>query len=90
MGLAHQNAELTRARFAFALDQPGVVTAGHERLVSALAQLLDAMGISEARSRAEAISDYSDGLALHLLTARTGQDLDTATVARNILRLLEG
>ncbi len=31
MGLAHENAELTRARFAFALDQPDVVAAGHER-----------------------------------------------------------
>ncbi len=90
MGLAHENAELTRARFAFALDQPDVVAAGHERLVSALAQLLGAMGIAEARARAEAISDYSDGLAMHLLTARKGQHTDSATVARNVRRLLEG
>ena len=90
MGLARENAELTRARFVFALDQPEVVAAGHERLVHALAQLLESMGIAEARGRAEAISDYSDGLALHLLTARKGQDIDTAAVARSILRLLEG
>lgn len=90
MGLAHENAELTRARFAFALDQPDVVAAGHERLVSALAQLLGAMGIPEARARAEAISDYSDGLAMHLLTARKGQHTDSAMVARNVRRLLEG
>jgi hypothetical protein len=66
------------------------VAAGHERLVAALAQLLEAMGISEARTRAEAVSDYSDGLAMHLLTARKGQDIDSATVARSIRRLLEG
>lgn len=90
MGLAHENAELTRARFVFALDQPAVVAAGHERLVSALARLLEAMDITEPRARAEAVSDYSDGLVLHLLTAREGQDFDTATVARSIRRLLEG
>ncbi|SDW48480.1 transcriptional regulator, TetR family [Arthrobacter sp. cf158] len=90
IGLAHENAELTRARFVLALDQPEVVAAGHERLVSALAQLLQGMGMPEARTRAEAVSDYSDGLALHLLTARKGQGIDTAAVARSIQRLLEG
>jgi DNA-binding transcriptional regulator YbjK len=90
MGLAQGNSDLTRARFILALDQPEVVAAGHERLVSALAQLLEAMKIPEARARAEAVSDYSDGLALHQLTARKGKDLDTATVARSIRRLLEG
>ncbi|MFE4195184.1 TetR/AcrR family transcriptional regulator [Paenarthrobacter sp. NPDC056912] len=90
MGLAHENAELTRARFVFALDQPEVVAAGHERLVSALAQLLDTMGIPESRARAEAVSDYSDGLALHLLTARQGQRIDRSTVAATVRRLLEG
>ncbi|GAA3280314.1 TetR/AcrR family transcriptional regulator [Paenarthrobacter aurescens] len=90
LGLAKENAQLTRARFAFALDQPEVVAAGHERLVWSLAHLLEALSIPEARARAEAVSDYSDGLAMHLLTARKGQDIDTATVARNIRRLLEG
>ncbi|MCP1414281.1 TetR/AcrR family transcriptional regulator [Paenarthrobacter sp. A20] len=90
MGLAGENAELTRARFVFALDQPEVVADGHERLVAALAQLLEAMEIPEARARAEAVSDYSDGLALHLLTARKGQVKDRSEVARTIERLLEG
>lgn len=90
LGLAYDNSELTRARFVFALDQPEVVAAGHERLVSALAQLLEAMEIPDARARAEAVSDYSDGLALHLLTARKGQVMDRATVTGNIRRLLEG
>ncbi len=90
MGLAGENAELTRARFVFALDQPEVVADGHERLVTALAQLLEAMHIPEARARAEAVSDYGDGLALHLLTARKGQVMDRSEVARNIRRLLEG
>ncbi|MDI2033082.1 TetR/AcrR family transcriptional regulator [Paenarthrobacter nitroguajacolicus] len=90
MGLAKENAGLTRARFVFALDQPAVVAAGHERLVSALAQLLESMGVPESRARAEAVSDYCDGLVLHLLTARQGQDFDKAAVARSIQRLLEG
>jgi len=90
MGLAQENSGLTRARFVFALDQPEVVADGHERLVSALAHLLEGMGIPDARARAEAVSDYSDGLALHLLTARKGQDVDKAAVARTIQRLLEG
>jgi len=90
LGLARENGEITRARFAFALDQPDVVAAGHERLVAGLAQLLDAMGIPESRARAEAVSDYSDGLAMHLLTSRKGQQIDSPTVARSIQRLLEG
>ncbi|MCT9867835.1 TetR/AcrR family transcriptional regulator [Paenarthrobacter aurescens] len=90
MRLATENADLTRARFVFALDQPEMVAAGHERLVSALAQLLEAMAIPDARARAEAVSDYSDGQALHLLTARKGRIMDRATVTRNIQRLLEG
>ncbi|MDD7836886.1 MULTISPECIES: TetR/AcrR family transcriptional regulator [Paenarthrobacter] len=89
MGLAQENAGLTRARFVFALDQPEVVAAGHERLVSALAQLLEAMGVTEPRARAEAVSDYSDGLVLHLLTSRKGQGISKERVAENIQRLLE-
>lgn len=90
MGLTDTNAPLTRARFVFALDQPETVAAGHERLVSALAQLLERLGLSDPRARAEAVSDYSDGLALHLLTARTGKGVDNAAVAKNIQLLLEG
>lgn len=90
MGLTDANAPLTRARFVFALDQPETVAAGHERLVSALAQLLERLGLSDPRARAEAVSDYSDGLALHLLTARKGKGVDKAAVAKNIQLLLEG
>ncbi|MCF3140409.1 TetR family transcriptional regulator [Paenarthrobacter sp. AR 02] len=90
VALAHENAELTRARFVLALDQPDVVAAGHERMLSALAQVLETMGISDARARAEAVADYSDGLALHTLTARRGQSLEPTVVASNIQRLLAG
>ncbi|MGP0223064.1 TetR/AcrR family transcriptional regulator [Paenarthrobacter sp. NCHU4564] len=88
--LATDHADLTRARFAFALDQPGVVTAGHERMLGGMEMLLESMGLPGARLRAEAVADYSDGLAMHLLTARRGQHPDHATVAANIRRLLEG
>ena len=90
LALAGEHAELTRARFAFALDRPEVVSAGHERMVSGLEHLLQAMGLHDARSRAEAVADYSDGLALHLLTARHGQEMEHSTVADNVRRLLEG
>lgn len=90
MALAHENAELTRTRFVLALDQPDAVAAGHERMLSALAQVLETMGIPDARARAEAVADYSDGLALHTLTARRGQSLEPTVVASNIQRLLEG
>ncbi|MEV7604486.1 TetR family transcriptional regulator [Paenarthrobacter sp. NPDC089322] len=90
LALADDHEGLTRARFAFALDQPDVVAPGHERMLSALEQLLRAMGISDARARAEAVSDYGDGLALHLLTARRGQQAKRTAVAASIQRLLEG
>jgi DNA-binding transcriptional regulator YbjK len=90
LALAKNHAELTRARFAFALDQPDVVAAGHQRMLSALEQMLGSMGMTDARARAEAVSDYGDGLAMHLLTARRGQDMDRSTVAANVRRLLEG
>jgi hypothetical protein len=88
--LAKNHADLTRARFTFALDQPDVVAAGHQRMLSALEQMLDSMGIPDPRARAEAVSDYGDGLAMHLLTARRGQAMDQTTVAANVRRLLAG
>jgi DNA-binding transcriptional regulator YbjK len=90
LALAGEHAGLTRARFAFALDRPEVVVAGHERMVSGLEHMLHAMGLQDARSRAEAVADYSDGLVLHLLTARQGQEMQRSTVADNVRRLLEG
>ncbi|MFJ5957149.1 TetR/AcrR family transcriptional regulator [Paenarthrobacter sp. NPDC092416] len=89
LALAGDHADLTRARFAFALDQPEVVAAGHERMLSAFEQILESLGIPDARSRAEAVSDYGDGLAMHLLTARRGQAVDRSTVAASVRRLLE-
>lgn len=90
LALAGDHAELTRARFAFALDQPDVVAAGHDRMVTALEQLLGSLGIPDARVRAEAVSDYSDGLVMHLLTARRGQEMSQSTVAANVRLLLKG
>ncbi|MEJ1114762.1 TetR family transcriptional regulator [Paenarthrobacter sp. CCNWLY172] len=90
MGLALENADLTRARFAFALDQPEVVAAGHERMLAGLTRILGFLKVPDARARAESVADYGDGLAMHLLTARKGQDIERASVARNIQRLLEG
>ncbi|MGA8791184.1 MAG: TetR family transcriptional regulator [Paenarthrobacter sp.] len=90
MGLALENADLTRARFAFALDRPEVVAAGHERMLAGLVHILGFLNVPDARTRAESVADYGDGLAMHLLTARKGQDIDRASVARNIRRLLEG
>jgi DNA-binding transcriptional regulator YbjK len=90
MGLALENAELTRARFTFALDQPGVVAAGHERVISGLVRILGHLNVPDARARAESVADYGDGLALHLLTARQGQVIDRASIEENIRRLLEG
>lgn len=90
MGLALENADLTRARFAFALDQPGVVAAGHERMISGLAYILEHLNVPDARARAESVADYGDGLTMHLLTARQGQDVDRLSIVGNIRRLLEG
>ncbi|MDR6987116.1 DNA-binding transcriptional regulator YbjK [Paenarthrobacter nitroguajacolicus] len=90
IGLSLENSELTRARFVLALDQPEVVAAGHERMLSALAHILGYLDVPDARARAEAVADYGDGLAMHLLTARKGQDFDRASVTRSIRRLLEG
>lgn len=90
LALASEHADLTRARFAFALDRPEVVSAGHQRMVAGLERMLHAMGLPDPRSRAEAVADYGDGLALHLLTARYGQKMEHSTVADNVRRLLEG
>ncbi|MFJ4169266.1 TetR/AcrR family transcriptional regulator [Paenarthrobacter sp. NPDC089714] len=90
LALAREHADLTRARFAFALDRPESVSAGHERMLTGLAQILEALGVPDSRVRAEAVADYSDGLALHLLTARQGQDIAHSTVAANVRQLLEG
>lgn len=90
LALGQEHAELTRARFALALDQPDTVKAGHERMLGALEQILAALGVPDARPRAEAVADYGDGLALHLLTARRGQEVARSTVAANVRRLLEG
>ncbi len=90
LALAHEHADLTRARFALALDQPELVAAGHARMVGGLEHILASLDVPHPRTKAEAVADYGDGLALHLLTARRGQDLQRSTVAANVLKLLQG
>lgn len=88
VALAQNHADLTRARLAFALDQPASVAAGHGRFLAALEQTLQSLGVAEAPSRARAVADYGDGLMLHAIVARPGNPLDRGEVAAAIARLL--
>ena len=86
--LAREHAPLTRARLALSLDQPEAVTAGHFRLVGGMEQALAGLGISDAAARARDLADYGDGLLLHLLTVRGGEQPDPAAVTAAFRRLL--
>ena len=88
LALTREHAALARARLALSLDQPEAVTAGHFRLVGGMEQALAALGISEAAARARDLADYGDGLLLHLLTVRRGEQPDQAAVASAFRRLL--
>jgi AcrR family transcriptional regulator len=86
--LMQQHATLSRARLAMSLDRPESVTAGHFRLLGGLEQTLAGLGIPDAPARARDVADYSDGLLLHQLTARRGEDPDHDSTAAAIRRLL--
>jgi hypothetical protein len=88
LALTRQHAALTRARLALSLDRPEAVTAGHFRLVGGMEQALAALGITDAAARARDLSDYGDGLLLHLLTVRRGEQPDAAAVTAAFRRLL--
>jgi AcrR family transcriptional regulator len=88
LALAGPYAGLTRARLAISLDKPESVTAGHFRLVGGLEQALTGLGIADAPARARDVADYGDGVLLHLLTVRRGEQPDAAAIAAAIRRLL--
>ncbi|HYH76041.1 MAG TPA: TetR family transcriptional regulator [Arthrobacter sp.] len=88
LALTREHAALTRARLALSLDQPEAVTAGHFRLVGGMEQALGALGIPDAAARARDLADYGDGLLLHLLTVRRGEQPDQAAVTAAFRRLL--
>jgi AcrR family transcriptional regulator len=90
LGLVQQHSSLTRARLALSLDRPEAVTGGHFRLLAGLEQTLAGLGVPDAPVRARDVSDYGDGLMLHLLTARRAEQPDPAAVAAAIRRLLAG
>ncbi|KAE8765334.1 TetR/AcrR family transcriptional regulator [Georgenia thermotolerans] len=86
--LTGEHATLTAARLAMSLDQPEAAVAGHRRLLGGLEQVLAALAVPEARSRARAAADYADGLMLHALTVRRDEPLDRAAVAATLRRVL--
>lgn len=88
LALARQHTGITRARLALSLDHPEAVTAGHYLLVGNLEQGLAAFGVPEPAARARDVSDYGDGLLLHLLTVRRDETPDVAAVAAAIRRLM--
>jgi DNA-binding transcriptional regulator YbjK len=88
LALTREHADLTRVRLALSLDQPEAVTEAHRVLVSGLAGVLRVLAVPAAESRARAVSDYTDGLLLHALTARRDEPLDHADISTTILRLL--
>lgn len=88
LALTGKYAALTRARLALSLDQPEAVTAGHFRLVGGVEQTLAALGVADAAARARDVSDYGDGLMLHLLTVRRDEEPDAAAIAAAVRRLL--
>lgn len=85
---ATEQAEITRVRLLFSLDQPAAVAAGHARFVAIAQQLVEAAGVPDAALRARWLADYGDGVLLHALGARRAEPLDVDAHRAAILRLL--